>query len=99
MACFRTVCLACSVFLFEACAVTEQTPGDVGQKFEEGIKGNGQIVPNDKDQSQTGPSNDSPVTKPAGAPQPQSSTRSLKLRVALPVQAGRHAKPFYSSAL
>ena len=70
MACFRTICLAFSVFFFEACAATEQTPGDVGQKFEEGIKGNGQIVPNDKDQSQTGPSNDSPVTKPAGAPQP-----------------------------
>ena len=70
MVCFRTICLAFSVFFFEACTVTEQTPADVGQKFEEGIKGNGQIVPNDKDQSQTGTSNDSPVTKPAGAPQP-----------------------------
>jgi hypothetical protein len=66
---FRTVCLAFSVLLFGACAATEQTPGDVGQKFEEGIKGNGTIVPEDKDRSQTGPSDNSPVTKPAGVPQ------------------------------
>jgi hypothetical protein len=58
------------VLLIEACSVTEQTPRDVSQKFEEGMKGNGQIVPNDKDHSQTGPSDNSPVTKPAGAPQP-----------------------------
>jgi hypothetical protein len=70
MACFRTICLVFSFFFFEACSVTEQTPGDVGQKFEEGIKGNGKIVPNDKDQSQASPSDDLPVTKPAGAPQP-----------------------------
>jgi hypothetical protein len=65
---FRTVCLAFSVLLFGACGATEQTPGDVGQKFEEGIKGNGTIVPEDKDRSQTGPSDNSPVTKPAGVP-------------------------------
>ena len=70
MTCFRTICLAFSVFLFEACAVSEQTPGDVGQKFEEGIRGNGKIVPNDKDHSQSSLSSDSPVTNSAGAPQP-----------------------------
>ena len=80
----RTVCLAFSVLLFGACSVTEQSPGEVGQKFKEGIKGNGTIVPEDKDRSQTspsdtlqtGPSDDSqtapsvnsPVTKPAGVP-------------------------------
>jgi hypothetical protein len=72
----RTACLAFSVLLFGACSVTEQTPGEVGQKFKEGIKGNGTIVPEDKyrpqtgptDASQTGPSINSPVTKPAGMP-------------------------------
>ena len=64
----RTVCLVFSVLLFGACSVTEQTPADVGQKFEEGIKGDGTIVPEDKDRSQTGPTDNSPVTKPAGAP-------------------------------
>lgn len=70
MTCFRTVCLAFVFFFFESCSVTEQTPGDVSQKFEEGIKGKGKIVPEDKDHSQTGPSSNSPVTKPAGAAQP-----------------------------
>ncbi|MBV8377289.1 MAG: hypothetical protein JO279_09825 [Verrucomicrobia bacterium] len=69
MTCFRTICLAISVFLFEACSVTEQTPSDVSQKFEEGIKGKGKIVPEDKDHSQTGSSSDSPVINPAGVPQ------------------------------
>jgi hypothetical protein len=66
----RTVCFAFLVLLFEACSVTEQTPGDVGQKFEEGIKGNGKIVPEDQDQSQKGSSTNSPATAPAGLPQP-----------------------------
>jgi hypothetical protein len=62
----RTICLAFLVFVFQSCSVTEQTPSDVSQKFEEGIKGNGKIVPD----SQTNPSSNSPVTKPAaGAPQ------------------------------
>ena len=64
----RTIFLALPVLLFGACAATEQTPTEVGQKFEEGIKGNGTIVPEDKDRSQTGPSENSPVTKPAGVP-------------------------------
>jgi len=64
----RTIFSALSLLLFGACAVTEQTPTEVGQKFEEGIKGNGTIVPEDKDRSQTGPSENSPVTKPAGVP-------------------------------
>jgi len=66
----RAICLALLVLFFEACSATEQTPGDVGQKFEEGIKGNGKIVPNDKDQSQTNSSDNSPVTKPAVSQQP-----------------------------
>jgi hypothetical protein len=66
----RTICLAFAVFFFEACGVTEQTPGEVRQKFEEGVTGKGKIVPNDKDHSQTGPSEDSSVLKPPGAPQP-----------------------------
>jgi hypothetical protein len=64
----RISCLAILVISFEACRVTEQTPEDVSQKFKEGIKGNGQIVPEDKDRSQTSPSANSPVTKPAAAP-------------------------------
>jgi hypothetical protein len=57
--------MASLVFYFEACSVTEQTPDDVGRKFEEGIKGKGKIVPNDKDHSQASPSSNSPVTQPA----------------------------------
>ena len=70
MICARTVCFLFVVLLFEACSVTEQTPADVGQKFEEGIKGNGKIVPEDNDHSQTGSSTNSPATTPAGLPQP-----------------------------
>jgi hypothetical protein len=66
----RTICLAFSFLSSEACSVTEQTPAEVGQKFEEGIKGNGKIVPNDKDHSQTTPSNNSSVTEPADSSPP-----------------------------
>jgi hypothetical protein len=66
----RTICLAFAVFFFEACGVTEQTPGEVRQKFEEGVTGKGKIVPNDRDHSQTGLSDDSSVLKPAGAAPP-----------------------------
>jgi|HubBroStandDraft_3_1064219.scaffolds.fasta_scaffold999287_1 hypothetical protein len=61
------ICLALFALFLEACSVTEQTPNDVSQKFEEGIKGKGKIVPNDKDQdhSLTNPSNNSPVAQPA----------------------------------
>jgi len=65
---FCSICLALLALSFGACSVTEQTPSDVGQKFEEGIKGNGQIVPDDKDRSSAGSSGNSPVTKPAGLP-------------------------------
>jgi hypothetical protein len=75
---FRTICLAFSILFFEACSVTEQTPGDVSQKFEEGIRGKGKIVPEDKDHSQANPSSNSPVTKPAGVPQPQGPTGALQ---------------------
>jgi hypothetical protein len=64
----RILCLAILVVSFAACSVTEQTPEDVSQKFKEGIKGNGQIVPEDKDPSQASSSANSPVTKPAAAP-------------------------------
>ena len=62
---FRTICLAFLILFFEACSVTEQTPDEVGRKFEEGIKGEGKIVPNDKDHSPIIPSNTSPATQPA----------------------------------
>jgi hypothetical protein len=64
----RILCLVILGISFAACSVTEQTPEDVSQKFKEGIKGDGQIVPEDKDRSQTSPSANSPVTKPAAAP-------------------------------
>jgi hypothetical protein len=57
------------VLLFEACSVTEQTPSEVGQKIEEGIKGKGKIVPIDQDGSQTEPSTNLPATQPAGSSQ------------------------------
>jgi hypothetical protein len=65
----RTISLSFLILAFEACTVTEQTPDEVGQKFQEGIQGRGKIVPIDQDHSQTGPSNNSPVTQPAGASQ------------------------------
>jgi hypothetical protein len=68
----RTICLAFSLLSFAACSVTEQTPSEVGQKFEEGIKGNGKIVPNDKDHSQSIPSNNSSVPEPTDSPLPLS---------------------------
>jgi hypothetical protein len=74
----RILSLVILAISFAACSVTEQTPEDVSQKFEEGIKGNGKIVPEDKDHSQTSPSTNSPVTKPAAAPAgaPESSADS-----------------------
>jgi hypothetical protein len=71
MTAVRLVCLTFLILFFEACTVTEQTPSDVGQKFEEGIKGNGQIVPADKGQSPTSPSNNSPIIGPSSAPSQQ----------------------------
>jgi hypothetical protein len=68
----RTVCLACLFLFLQACSVTEQTPAEVGQKFEEGIKGNGKIVPNDKDHSQAIPSNNSSVPEPPDSSPPPS---------------------------
>jgi hypothetical protein len=60
--------LALLILSLEACSVAEQEPEEVGQKFKEGIKGEGKIVPDDKDHSQTSPSNNSPVTQPASSP-------------------------------
>jgi len=66
----RLICLALLFLFVEACSVTEQTPEEVGQKFEEGIKGNGKILPNDKDHSQEIPSNRSSGPEPADSPLP-----------------------------
>jgi hypothetical protein len=65
----RTISLAVFVFLFQACSVTEQPPAEVGQKFEEGIKGKGKIVPMDQNGSQTESSTNLPATQPAGSSQ------------------------------
>jgi hypothetical protein len=54
------------VFLLGACSVTEQTPDEVGQKFEQGIKGKGKIVPIDQDESQTEPTTNAPANPPVG---------------------------------
>jgi hypothetical protein len=40
-------CMAGIAALLSGCAVTEESVEDVGRKFEEGIQGRGQIVPND----------------------------------------------------
>jgi hypothetical protein len=50
----RVISLALLMLTFAACSVTEQTPDEVGQKFQEGIKGKGKIVPIDQDGSQAG---------------------------------------------
>ena len=65
----RTISLVVFVLVFGACTVTEQTPNEVGQKFEEGIKGKGKIVPIDQEGSQTEPSTNLPATQPAGSSQ------------------------------
>jgi hypothetical protein len=48
----RVISLALLMLTFAACSVTEQTPDEVGQKFQEGIKGKGKIVPIDQEGSQ-----------------------------------------------
>jgi hypothetical protein len=53
----RVISLALLMLTFAACSVTEQTPDEVGQKFQEGIKGKGKIVPIDQDGSQAGAGN------------------------------------------
>jgi hypothetical protein len=65
----HTISLILLMPIFQACSVTEQTPDDVGRKFEEGIEGRGKIVPIDQDRSQTGPSSNSPTAQPAGVSQ------------------------------
>ena len=65
----RTIPLVIFVLFFGACTVTEQTPDEVGQKFEEGIKGKGKIVPMDQNGSQTESSTNLPATQPAGSSQ------------------------------
>jgi hypothetical protein len=64
----RTISFVVFVFLFEACSITEQTPDEVGKKFEEGIRGKGKIVPIDQDGAQTESAN-LPATQPAGSSQ------------------------------
>jgi hypothetical protein len=39
-------CVLGAVVLFSGCAVSEQSMEDVGRKFEDGVQGRGQIVPN-----------------------------------------------------
>jgi hypothetical protein len=65
----RTISLVIFVLFFGACTVTEQTPDEVGQKFEEGIKGKGKIVPIDQGGSQAEPSTNLPGPQPAGSSQ------------------------------
>lgn len=43
-----TIFQAGVVVLLAGCAVTEQTPEDVSQKFQEGIEGKGRLVPWDQ---------------------------------------------------
>jgi hypothetical protein len=65
----RLIFLVGFVLLFEACSITEQTPNEVGQEFEQGIKGKGKIVPIDQSGSQAEPSTNLPATEPAGSSQ------------------------------
>jgi hypothetical protein len=53
----RVISLALLMLTFAACSVTEQTPDEVGQKFQEGIKGKGKIVPIDQEGSHAGAGN------------------------------------------
>jgi hypothetical protein len=43
-----TIFQAALVVLLAGCAITEQTPEDVSQKFQEGIQGKGHLVPSDQ---------------------------------------------------
>jgi hypothetical protein len=47
------------------CALTDQTPNDVGEKFQQGIQGKGHLVPQDESGATTEPMNSS--TAPSGA--------------------------------
>jgi hypothetical protein len=58
--------LAMSLYLFGACTVAEQTPDEVGQKFEQGIKGKGKLVPIDQEQSETEPPTNAQSKPPSG---------------------------------
>jgi hypothetical protein len=53
----RLIPLVLLTLAFVACSVTEQTPDEVGQKFQEGIKGKGKIVPIDQEGSHAGAGN------------------------------------------
>jgi hypothetical protein len=48
-------CMAGFLVLLSGCAVSEQSVEDVGRKFEDGIQGRGQIVPNDPLRDDFGP--------------------------------------------
>jgi hypothetical protein len=48
-------CVTGLVALLSGCAISEQSVEDVGTRFEEGIQGRGQIVPNDPLKDSFGP--------------------------------------------
>jgi hypothetical protein len=53
---------------FSGCAITDQTPNDVSQKFEQGIQGKGHLVPEDANGTPTDTGN-SATALPAPGPQ------------------------------
>ncbi|MFZ9921266.1 MAG: hypothetical protein ACO3FQ_08910 [Terrimicrobiaceae bacterium] len=48
-------CVTGFLALLPGCAISEQSVEDVGNRFEEGIQGRGQIVPNDPLKDSFGP--------------------------------------------
>ncbi len=53
-----------SFSVLTGCSFTQQTPTDVGQRFQEGIQGKGRLLPSDQDNAPN--TGNSPVTQPAG---------------------------------
>ncbi len=43
------------IFTLNACSVADQGAADVGQQFQDGIRGKGQIVPNNPTRDSFGP--------------------------------------------
>ena len=43
------------LFALSACSVADRSANDVGQQFQDGIRGKGQIVPNDPTRDSFGP--------------------------------------------
>jgi hypothetical protein len=48
-------CIAGFLALLSGCAISEQSVEDVGSRFEQGLQGRGQIVPNDPLRDDFGP--------------------------------------------